>query len=63
MPALFDKGIRYYINIKLDINENLTLWTRFAQTIYNGKESIGSGADEISGNTKSEGRLQIVYVL
>ncbi len=63
VPALFDKGSRFYINIRLDLGKKLQIWGRFAQTIYRGKESIGSGLDEIPGNRKSEARVQIMLVL
>lgn len=58
IPAFFDKGFRYYCNLSYDITRKITVWLRWAQTIYRDKESIGSGLDEISGNRRSEMRLQ-----
>ncbi|HEX4876667.1 MAG TPA: hypothetical protein VFV31_08350 [Chitinophagaceae bacterium] len=58
IPAFFDKGFRYYCNLSYDITRKITVWLRWAQTIYRDKESIGSGLDEISGNKRSEMRLQ-----
>lgn len=61
IPVFFDKGYRYYINLRYKINSKLNIWTRVAQTIYNGKSEIGSGLDMIKGNKKSEGKLEIIY--
>lgn len=58
IPAFFDKGFRYYLNLNYDLTRKLTLWVRWAQTIFRDKKSIGSGLDEIEGNSRSELRLQ-----
>jgi hypothetical protein len=34
---------------------------RLAQTIYPGKNVIGSGLDEIKGNKKTEVKLQSIF--
>lgn len=59
IPAFFDKGFRYYLNLNYDLTRKLTLWLRWAQTIFRDKKSIGSGLDEIEGNSRSELRLQV----
>jgi len=61
IPVFYDKGYRYYVNINYDIKKNLSLWLRWSQTIYPGKNVIGSGLDEIQGNTKTEVRVQALY--
>ncbi|MEP7254276.1 MAG: helix-hairpin-helix domain-containing protein [Ferruginibacter sp.] len=61
IPVFYDKGYRYYLNISYDVNRKLSVWARFAETIYRGKNLIGSGLDEIKGRTKSEIKLQIMY--
>lgn len=58
IPSFFDKGFRYYINLNYDLGKKLSFWLRWAQTIYRDKSSIGSGLDEISGNHRSELKLQ-----
>jgi Helix-hairpin-helix motif len=63
IPVFYDKGLRYYLNANYDINRRLTLWVKWAQTIYKNKTLIGSGLDEIKGNTKSEIKLQVMYRL
>ncbi|MEO5649104.1 MAG: hypothetical protein ABIR03_04170 [Ginsengibacter sp.] len=61
IPVFFGKGYRYYLNVNYDITRKLSLWCRFAQTIYSEKETIGSGLDQIKGNKKSEVKMQMIY--
>ena len=61
IPVFYDKGYRYYININYDFSKKLSLWLRLAQTIYKDKTSVGTGLDEISGNKKTEVKLQVQY--
>jgi hypothetical protein len=58
IPAFFDKGFRYYINVSHELTDKLQLWVKWAQTSFHDRRSIGSGLDEISGNRRSEIRLQ-----
>lgn len=59
IPAFFDKGYRYYVTLNFDVNKRISLWFRWAQTIYSDKKLIGSGLDEIKGNKRSEAKLQL----
>lgn len=59
IPAFFDRGFRYYLNLNYDLTRKITIWLRWAQTLYSNKKSIGSGLDEIEGNSRSELRLQV----
>jgi hypothetical protein len=61
IPASYEKGLRYYINVNYDVNKKMTAWIKWSQTLYNGKNLIGSGLDEIKGSRKSEIRLQLLY--
>lgn len=61
IPAFFDKGFRYYCNINYDANKKISLWLRWAQTIYRDKKIVGSGLDEINDNKRSDLKLQLVY--
>lgn len=62
VPAFYDKGLRYYINISYDLRKNLSLWARFSQTVFSGKTLIGSGLDAINGSHKTEVKLQVLYI-
>ena len=61
VPVFYDKGYRYYVNINYDVNKKLSIWGRFAQTVYPGATSIGSDLDMINGNTKSEVTIQMIW--
>ncbi|MCW3118480.1 MAG: hypothetical protein JWM28_2562 [Chitinophagaceae bacterium] len=63
IPVFFDKGFRYYLNLNYELNKQVSFWLKWAQTIYKGKNSFGSGLDEINGNTKSEVRFQFILYL
>ncbi len=58
IPAFFDNGFRYYANINYDVSKHVSFWLRIAQTMYNDKSVIGSGLDEITGNRKTDLKLQ-----
>lgn len=61
IPQFIGKGLRYYINVNYDFGKKMTVWFRWAQTIYAGKTSISSSLDEIEGNKKSEVKFQAIY--
>lgn len=63
IPALYDKGWRTYLNINYSFNRKWQGWFRIAQTIYRDKTLIGSGLDEITGNKRTELKLQFLYLL
>ena len=62
IPGFYDKGYRYYINLSYDFKRNLSVWLRWAQTIYKNKVSVGSGLDEIPGNHRSEIKIQMMLL-
>lgn len=61
IPGFYGKGYRYYINFNYEMRQKLTLWVRWSQTLYSDQTLIGSGLDEITGNHKSEVRIQLLY--
>ncbi|HEY6063513.1 MAG TPA: helix-hairpin-helix domain-containing protein, partial [Chitinophagaceae bacterium] len=61
IPASSDKGFRYYFTLNYDIGKRISLWMRWAQTIYPDKAYLGSGTDEINGNKRSEIKLQAIW--
>jgi len=59
-PMMYGKGNRYCINFKMDIIKNLTIYLRWAQTIYtDGRTQIGSSLETINGNVKSDFRVLV----
>lgn len=60
IPAIYDKGYRYYINLCYDIKKNLSVCLRWAQTIFKNESSVASDMDEFAGNHRSELKIQIM---
>ena len=61
IPAYYSKGSRMYLNLKYKINKNCSFYAKYSQTKYSDTESFGSGTSEISGDTKSEIKLQLRF--
>lgn len=59
LPAYSGNGIRSYIMAEYALSGRLTVWLRWAQTIYTDREVIGSGADAITGNQRNDVRMQV----
>ncbi|MBX3240206.1 MAG: helix-hairpin-helix domain-containing protein [Chitinophagaceae bacterium] len=59
VPVFYDKGSRYYLNMQYKLGRSVSLWVKFAQTVYNQKNVIGSGLDTIEGNRKPEFRMLV----
>jgi hypothetical protein len=69
LPMYYGKGSHYYINLHHDFSRliphagkhfHLSGWIKWDQTFYPGYASIGSGLDQITGNRKSELKLQLL---
>jgi hypothetical protein len=61
-PVLYGQGNRWLLNVKLDIINNLTLYVRFAQTIYaDNRTALGTGLETINGSTKSDFRVMLKW--
>ena len=56
IPAFYDKGYRYYLNVNYDLNSTISFWLKWSQTLYNDVESIGSGLMKfpVQKNLRSE---------
>jgi len=59
VPPLYNKGIRSYINIRYRGLKNSVIEARYAITKYNNINQIGSGNERISGNVRSEVKIQL----
>lgn len=56
--SLFDKGQRMYVLLNYEPFEFLELWGKFGITIYEDQQIIGSGLNQIQGDTRSEVGIQ-----
>jgi len=61
IPAYNYKGSRFYLLLKYEIAGWLDLWLRYAQTVYSDQQVIGTGLNEIDGNTRSEIKAQLRF--
>ena len=61
IPQFIGKGMRYYFNVNYDISKKMTTWFRWAQTVYNNQDVLGSGLDEINSDRRTEVKFQVLY--
>lgn len=59
IPAYYNRGTRFYINLRYRLNRNITLEGRIAQTYWANQPSIGSGTEEINGHNRTQASAQI----
>jgi hypothetical protein len=59
IPAYYDKGSRYYLNVGYKLLDKIQFWFRISQTYYSEKEETGSGLSAIEGNKQTDVKLQI----
>ncbi len=60
IPALFDEGYRYYVLFKYKLSKSLRIGIKVGRTTYLHKHTIGTGYDEIQGNTKTRIKAQLI---
>lgn len=62
IPMYFGLGNRYYLNLKYELNKQLSLWFKIAQTIYaDDREVLSSGNETIAGNKKTDARFLLKW--
>ncbi|MCH2215369.1 MAG: helix-hairpin-helix domain-containing protein [Flavobacteriales bacterium] len=59
IPAYSGRGTRAYILLKYDLGRNTDIWLRWAQTYFTDRQTVGSGLEEIDGNTRTEVKIQL----
>jgi len=59
IPAYYGRGARYYAMVKWDVNRKTDLWIRYGRWIYNDRNVISSGLNEIEGNIRSDIHIQL----
>ena len=57
--ALFGQGQRGYILVRYDVSRNIDLWLKYAATVYENRQTVGSGLDESQGNVRSQFGAQV----
>ena len=59
IPSWYGRGIRTYLNTRLDLGRHVDLWLKYALSWYPERETIGSGLNEIEGHRKSDLSFQL----
>lgn len=58
IPAYYNKGTRFYFNLKYRARRHLTLEARYAQTYWANQTEFSSGNNRIEGQTRSAVKVQ-----
>lgn len=61
VPALQDKGMRYFLLIRYKPIRSVDVWLKLGSTVYTNKNTVGSGLDEINGNARTDLKIQVRY--
>lgn len=59
VPAYYNKGTRFYFNLKYRAKRHLTLEARYAQTYWANQDGFSSGNNRIEGQRRSEVKVQM----
>ncbi len=59
VPSYYYQGSRAYIMVRYTFLRRFDLWARYGTSIYANRKSLGSGAEEIIGNTRSDITVQL----
>jgi hypothetical protein len=61
IPAYYNRGSRFYFNLRYRGIRNLTIEGRIAQTFWKNQDTFGSGNEQIDGQTRTSVGAQIKY--
>lgn len=59
IPSYYGRGFRYSAFLRCDLNKTFMFLVKFGQTVYQDRQSIGSGDDLINGNRKADLQMQL----
>jgi hypothetical protein len=59
VPSYYYRGSRAYALIRYTFARKFDLWVRYGVSIYANRKTLGSGAEQITGNTKSDVTVQL----
>ncbi|HRF40413.1 MAG TPA: hypothetical protein PK198_16595, partial [Saprospiraceae bacterium] len=57
-PAYYNRGTRFYFNLRYKPTRALTVEARIAQTYWANQKTFGSGLEEIAGPARTQLTLQ-----
>ena len=63
VPAMYGKGMRFYLLGKVKLFNSLTLYARIGRTIYSDRNMVGTGLSQIEGNHKTDLKVEAIWKL
>ncbi|MEM9673257.1 MAG: helix-hairpin-helix domain-containing protein [Bacteroidota bacterium] len=60
VPAYFGRGSRTYWVLRYKLSRHLSFYSKLGRTVYEDRDSIGSGLETIEGNTRTDVRAQMI---
>lgn len=63
IPAYQNTGTRSYLLAQYNMSKKMKIWIRWAQFRFANVDSVGSGNEEINGNTRTEIKCQLLLKL
>ncbi|RKD14334.1 hypothetical protein BCY91_07560 [Pelobium manganitolerans] len=61
IPGFQNQGLRFYGNLRCQLKRGVDIWLKYSFTQYADAETVGSGLDEIAGDSRSEGKVQLRF--
>ena len=61
VPSYYYQGSRAYVLVRYKLRRHLDIWMRYGVFLYNNRQSISSGLEEIKGNRRSDFILQLRF--
>jgi len=61
IPAYYNRGTRFYLNLRYRATRSLTVEGRIAQTFWKNQPTIGSSLEQIDGQTRTQASAQIRF--
>jgi len=59
VPAYYFQGSRCYLLARYSFSRSIDLWVKYGFFLYNNRDEIGSGAEQIQGDRKSDLTIQL----
>ena len=61
MPSFYGKGLRAALSMRWNIKNNLSFSAKASQTRYFNRDTIGSGTEQINGNSRTDVFTYLVW--
>jgi hypothetical protein len=61
IPAYYDRGSRFYFNLRWRVMPGLVVEGRYARLFLPRQETIGAGPYQVAGSTRSEVKAQVAW--